>query len=58
MAVRSISLLMAATVGLVVLGAILAIALLVSSERGRTILKVLLIVPALALVVALLTLFS
>jgi prefoldin subunit 5 len=58
MAVRYISLLMAAGVGVIVLGVIVAIALLISSERGRTILKVLLIVPALALVVALLTLFS
>ncbi len=58
MVVRHISLVMAATVGVMVLGAILAIIWMLSTERGRTVLKVLLIVPALALVVALLTLFG
>ena len=58
MVFRGIPLVMAALVGLVAVGAIVAIALLLSSERGRTVLKALLIVPALVLVVALLTLFS
>ena len=58
MVFRGISLVMAATVGLLAVGVIVAIALLLSSERGRTVLKTLLIVPAVLLVAALLTLFS
>jgi len=49
-------LLMVAVIVLIVLGAIVAIASLLSSEKGRTALKVLLIVPALAIVVGLLAL--
>jgi hypothetical protein len=50
----SISLLGAMMLGLIVAGAILLIVSLVASERGRTLLKALLIVPAVFLVIALL----
>jgi len=44
--------------GLIVAGAILLVVTLVASDRGRTLLKVLLIVPAVLLVIAFLALFS
>jgi len=53
-----IGLFAALTLGLIVAGAILLVVSLVASERGRTLLKALLLVPAVFLVIAFLALFG
>ena len=58
MSVRVLSLMMAATIILILAGTIWALISLLSDEKGRTVLKVLLIIPAMVLVAGVLTLFG